>query len=497
MEYNSKNNPVEEGIDFQTIIQYAVRVLQKWWIIALAAIICAGAGFGVAKATYTPKYTCTMRFVVDNKGENTVTGGASASDINAGISLAKNYAIIMTETNSLMDLVAENSGYTVNNKPLTGEDVKEMISSNLVEDTSIISLSITSTDPNVSYAVAVSYANNYSQITEKAYQNTRAILIDEPVKPEKANSDSSAILYTLLGFVAGAGVVVLSICIAIFIKDTVKTADDITNKIGSKIIGTIIHIKKNTKKGEKQSLLITDKKTGFLFIESFKLIRTKIENVSKRKNYKTFVFTSHAENEGKTTTATNTALALAKSGKSVLLIDADLRKPSVYKELGISATNEAGLTGVIRGEKSLSDSIKYFEKFNLFLLVTSQPVAESAEILASDEMADIIEAVKNEFDYVIIDTPPAGLVADAAIIAQHADGCVMVVRNDYSSKRRIKKTIEDMESTSAEVIGCIYNNAESGSTSKLIKNKRSKKGYGYGYSYGYGYGYGVTHDSKK
>ena len=131
-----------------------------------------------------------------------------------------------------------------------------------------------------------------------------------------------------------------------------------------------------------------------MFIESFKLIRTKIENVAKRKNYKAFVFTSAAENEGKTTVSTNTALALAKNGKSVLLIDADLRKPSVYKALGISAANELGLTGVVRGERTLSDSIKYFEKFNLFLLVTSQPVAESTEILAADEMVEIIEAVK-------------------------------------------------------------------------------------------------------
>ena len=494
MEYNSKNTHVEESLDFENILQYAIRVLQKWWAVVLAAVICAGVGFGVAKATYTPTYTCTMRFVVDNKSETTVVGGQSVSDLNAAIALAKNYALIMTDTRSLMEIVAENSGYKVNNKALTGDDVKKMISCNLVEDTSIIALSVTSTNPDVSYAVAVSYANNYAQITEKAYGNTRAILIDEPVKPQKANSDRSTILYTLLGFVAGAGMVVLVICATVFIKDTVKTADDITNKIGSKILGTTLYIKLAGKKGEKQNLLITDKKTGFMFIESFKLIRTKIENISKRKNYKTFVFTSTAAHEGKTTTATNTALALAKSGKSVLLIDADLRKPSVYKELGISAANEAGLTGVIRGEKSLSDSIKYFEKFNLFLLVTSQPDAESAEVLASDEMADIIEAVKNEFDYVIIDTPPAGLVADAAILAQYADGCIMVVRNDFSSKRRIKKTIEDMESTSAEVIGCIYNCAESSTASKLIKNKRSKKGY---YGYGYGYGYSSTHDSKK
>ncbi|MBR5191280.1 MAG: hypothetical protein IKW34_04545, partial [Clostridia bacterium] len=174
MEYNSKMNQVEEGIDFQTITQYAVRIIQKWWVIVIAAVVCAGIGFGVAKLNYVPSYTCTMRFVIDNKGENTITSGQSASDISAGVNLAKNYQYIMTETNSLMDIVAQNSGYKVNGKDLSGGDVKRMVSSTLVEDTSIIAISITSSDPNVSYAVASSYINNFSTITEEAYPSTYA-----------------------------------------------------------------------------------------------------------------------------------------------------------------------------------------------------------------------------------------------------------------------------------------------------------------------------------
>ena len=491
MEYNTNNSQIEKGIDIATIMQYALRVIQKWWAVLLAAVICASAGFVVAKVTYVPQYTCTMRFVIDNKNENTVSGGQSASDINAGMQLARDYVVIMTETNSLMDAVAKNSGYEI-----TGEQVKRMLKGTLVEDTSIVALNVTTSDPEVSFAVATSYLNNYAQTTDKAHSNTRAIVIDEPVMPTKANADNSKLLYTLLGFVFGAGLVVGIICISIFIKDTVKLTDDITNKLNSKLVGSIIHIKKN----EKGSLLFTDKKTGFMFIEAFKTIRAKLENTAKRHNYKTFVFTSTAENEGKTTIATNTALALAKNGKSVLLIDADLRKPSVYKTLGVSATNEAGLAGVITGEKTLSESIKYFEKFNLFLLISSQAVSESAELLSADETEEILEAVKNEFDYVIIDTPPAGLVADATILAQHADATVMIVRNDRAPMRRIRKTMEDINGTGTDLLGVIYNDADSSSAVNLIKaGKKSKKGYGYGYgySYGYGYGYGEEYKNKK
>ena len=191
-------------------------------------------------------------------------------------------------------------------------------------------------------------------------------------------------------------------------------------------------------------------------------------------------------------------MALAKNGKSVLLIDADLRKPAVYAALGVSATNELGLAGIINGEKNLSESIKYFEKFNLFLLITNQAIADSAELLSSENMEDIIEAVKNEFDYVIIDTPPASVVADASIISQYADACVMVIRSDFVPSKRVKKTIDDIEVMGAEVIGCIFNDSESKATiDGLAKHKSHKGSRGYGYGYGYGYDYDDGKNEKR
>ena len=134
MEYNTNNSQMEKGIDIATIMQYAIRVLQKWWAILLAAVICASVGFVVATVNYVPKYTCEMRFVIDNKSENTITGGQSVSDINAGMQLARDYVVIMTESSTLMDMVAKGSGYEI-----TGDQVSKMLNGSLVEDTSIVS----------------------------------------------------------------------------------------------------------------------------------------------------------------------------------------------------------------------------------------------------------------------------------------------------------------------------------------------------------------------
>lgn len=483
--YNERSNE-ENGITISQIMQYVVRVVQKWWLVAICAVICASAGFVIAKVTYEPTYSTTARFAIDNKRENTSMQGQTSSDISAGILLAQNYKKIMVGSDKIMREVAKDCGYEI-----TGDEVKNMIRASLESNTSIIEITFTSNDPDLTYAIATSYVNNYSKVTENAYRSTSANLFDEPVRPEKRNADNKTILYTLLGFVLGAFAVVFSICASIFIKDTLKSADDVTSKLKTKLLGQVVRIKKNDK--TTKNLLISDKKTGFAFIESFKIIRAKIENISKRHGHKVFIFTSAYENEGKTTVTTNTALALAKSGKSVLLIDGDLRKPAIYKNLGVSATNELGLTGVINGERSLSDSIKYFEKFNLFLLITSQGVSDSAELLSSESMEEIISAVKNEFDYVIIDTSPAGVIADASIIAQYADACVMVARYDFAPSRRVKKTIDDIENTGTEVVGCVFNETEVITDDGLAKRGRRHRSYGYGHGYGYGYGYGHSY----
>lgn len=501
MDYNYKDQVNEEkGVTLAQVMQYVTRVLQKWWLIAICAVVCAAVGFAVAKVTYEPSYSTTIRFAIDNKRENTVSQGQTSSDINAGILLARNYKDIMSNSDTLMKLVAKGSGYDIK-----GSEVKRMIRASLGEERSIIEITVTTNDPDLTYAIATSYVNNYQAVTEKAYQSTRANIYDEPDRPERANADNSTMTYTFFGFILGAAIVILAICMSIFIKDTLKSADDVQGKINSKLLGQVARVKKTDKSMRK--LLISDRKMGFMFIESFTIIRAKLESISKRHGHKVFLFSSAYENEGKTTVAVNTALALAKNGRSVLLIDGDLRKPTVYTTLGVSATNELGLTGVIKGEKSLSESIKYFEKFNLFLLITSQAVTDSAELLSSESMEEIIEAVKNEFDYVVIDTPPAGVLADASIIAQYSDACVMVVRCDFAPSRRVKKTIEDIESTGTEVVGCVFNNSESNTADGLAKHKGRRRRYGYGgYGYGYGYGYGPEdskhgkrshHDSKK
>ncbi|HAQ64165.1 MAG TPA: hypothetical protein DCR23_06860, partial [Ruminococcaceae bacterium] len=482
MNYNSEpKKDYEEGLSLDTALMYAKKLMDKWFVILLSAILCAGVGFGVAVARYTEHYSSQIMFIASNRSSAITVAGQSSSDINASVSLAESFKYVFTTT-ELATKVANSCGYAnPDGSPITASQIKRYVSVQSIEETQIIYLTVTTTNPDVSYGIAQAYVDNYNEAIATAFPNTALTVIDPPLKAEAPNGDNTKLLYPMLGFVLGFFAACLCIIVAVVFKDTIKNSDEVTNKLGMKLLGVIGRVYRKNKKGEsKQGILITDKKSGFGFIESYKLIRTKIEHAASRQDYKAIIVTSTMENEGKTTSATNIALSLAQNGKSVLLIDADLRKPSVAKTLGFSASDDEGICGIVSGKKTLKESIKYSEKYQLFVLVSGVAVENSTEILSSPKMEEIVEAAKKEFDYVIIDTAPCGIIADASILAGYADTIVLVVKQDYASARRIKRAVDNFENSGTEIIGCIFNNSENGMSNSKI----------YGRKYGYGYGYG-------
>ncbi len=481
MERNSAINTEKEGISVEDLLFYCKKLLKNWWIIALSAILLAAVGLTAAVLTDVKYYSSQIMFVASNKDTSLVVSGQSSSDLNASVTLAESYRYVFTTT-ELSQKVASNCGWDV-----TAQDVKSFISVQPVEDTAIVYLTVKTTNPEVSYAIANTYMRFYEEAITAAFPSTRLTVIDPPLLPEKPNANNNKLVYTVLGFLAGAAIAALAIICTVAIRDTVKSSEDIKDKLNLKIIGNVSHVPSRGKKGEKNSILITDRRSGFAFIEAFKLIRTKLDHILLRKGQKAVVVTSTTENEGKTTTAINIALALAKNGKEVLLIDGDLRKPAVAKSLSINANEDTGILGIVNGSRDLADSIKYSEKYNLYLLLSGKSIPEPSEVLSTSKMEEIIQAAKKEFDYVVIDTAPCGVVADASILAGFSDAIVMVVRQDAAPTRRIKRAMENLDNSGTEIIGCIYNDAKGGFGTSTYR----KYGYGYG-----GYSYGESKSGK-
>ena len=203
------------------------------------------------------------------------------------------------------------------------------------------------------------------------------------------------------------------------------------------------------------------------YAEAFRTIKTNIKYSSADKHKKVLLVTSTEAGEGKSTISSNLALSLSQDNKKVIIIDGDLRKPSVHKQFGISGS--VGLTELLIGEKSIND-IKH--KVNPYLdAVTSGHIPPNpAELLASEEMEKLIEKLREEYDYVIIDTNPIGLVADAQILSSKVDGVILVARYEKTKKENLLSCKKMIDQVGGNTLGGVLNG---------IDEKRGKYYYYY------------------
>ena len=494
MAYEEKRT-AEEEIGLEFIFKLMRQLISKWWLILIFVVVFSVSGFAVAKLTYKESYTSTIIFNVSNK-DREIAGSAAqyvtASDAQASTYLANNFKVLLQTGNDFVTKIQETVKSTTGTE-LKKEEIRSMLGIEIGQDTTLITVSVNSDDKQTSYAVATAIQSIYLDIVKDAFPTANFTIADSATKAELA-SDSSALIYTAIGLILGAALAVVIILITDKIQNKLLSTDDIKNNFNIDILATVSDIKTKNK-NDRTRLLITDKNVGLPFIETFKLIRTKIENAHHKKGYSVFAITSSTESEGKTTCSSNIALSLAKSGKSVLLIDADLRKPAVCKTLGISLEGEKGIYDIVNGNKSFEESVKYIERYNLYLLVASAAVADPSETLASTGMAKIVETAKANFDYVIIDCPPAGVVADAAIVANYTDTMIFVAAEERAALRQIEYALSDIMTTKADILGCIYNRAGSG-TLRMSSSKAGGYFSGrYGSYYGSSYYYGSRNSS--
>ena len=496
MAYEEKRHQ-DEGLDLEPILKFIRIILAKWWLVMIFILAFSIAGFGIAHITYDESYTSSIIFNVSNKldaGED-FNKYNTASDMQASATIASNFKYIVENGVDFASRVADTVKAT-SGKDLSYEDIQRMLNVELVSDSTLVRISVKSGDKDLTYDVTTAIQSVYSAFAKDAFP-TANISVADSATASKLAADSSKLIYTAAGFLLGAALAVLIILIRARIQNKLLSTEDIKNKFNIDIIATVSDIKSKNKKGDRSRLLITDRNVGLPFIETFKLIRTKLENAKLKKGFSVFAITSSTESEGKTTCSSNIALSLAKSGKSVLLIDADLRKPAVCKTLGIAIEGEKGIYDIVHGNKTFEESVKYIEKYNLYLLVCSAAVADPSETLASDQMAKLVEQARKEFDYVIIDCPPAGVVADAAIVANYTDTIIFVTAEERVAIPQIEYALSDVMTTKADVMGCIYNRAGTGTLKVAAEKSGGYFSNRYGGYYGSSYYYGSRHHKRR
>lgn len=188
--------------------------------------------------------------------------------------------------------------------------------------------------------------------------------------------------------------------------------------------------------------------------EAIRTLRTNIQFADIDENLKKIVVSSSVPDEGKTTVAIELARSFAQNNFKVLLVDADLRNPSVSKSLDIA--NNMGLTNVLLNKKDSSYAImKDNEEENLDILLSGPVPPNPAEIISSKAMENLMETLEENYDYIIIDSPPVGIITDAAILSTMADGVLLVTRTKSTKKDQIKSAIDNIDSVGSKIIGVV------------------------------------------
>ena len=192
--------------------------------------------------------------------------------------------------------------------------------------------------------------------------------------------------------------------------------------------------------------------------ESYRTLRTNIMFSSLDKKVQTIMVTSSGPEEGKTTVASNLAVIMAQSGKKTIIIDCDLRKPRLHKVF--KASNLKGLSNYLIGEVTIADVVKQTPIENLQLLPSGVKPPNPAELLGSAKMKSFVESLKQYYDYIILDTPPVVIVTDAQLVAQYADGCLLVVAAGEVDRDAPIKAKELLVKVNAKILGVVLNKVD-------------------------------------
>ena len=282
-----------------------------------------------------------------------------------------------------------------------------------------------------------------------------ALNYPHPIKPKR-------MLIVLIGLILGIIFGLAYAFIREFLNDTIKNTEEI-EKLSTIPIYGVIPSNKN-------------KKTNNIFLEAFRSIRTNLQFLPQHEESRVITITSSVSGEGKTNTAAKLAEIISKSNKKVIVLDLDLRKASIHREFNVP--NNIGMSNYLTKQNTLEEVINRTSIENVDIISTGILPPNPSELILMDEMKETIELLKKTYDYIIIDTPPVGLVTDALILMNYADITFFIVRANYTRKEFIKNLDRLSKEHSHNHIGMILNGVEIG----------EKYGYGYGVSYGYGYG---------
>ena len=439
------------------------------------------------KTIYTPTYTSEAILVVRAK--------VGSSGIYSNLASSSEMATIFTnvfQQNSMKKLAAENLGMDSFDGTLTAS---------VTGTTNLMNISVNSKNPELSFRLLSSVIEVYPNISDTVFSDAVIDVILNPNMPT-APSNSPLISYRKqITFIAMLFATALIILFSLM-RETVKEEKGFTDKIDAELIGIVSHEKDHLSRKEKfekkkRALLINNAYSSLKFTEDYQKLATKLEYMQKRKNKKVFAVTSVAENEGKSTVAANIAIALSNRGYKVALVDLDIRKPSMYKIFDFTQEVKSDFYDTL-SNKTFLDKLTFhrYKKSNLIIAFNKKSYDTSYDFFGIQILKKYISVLRQKVDFVIIDTPPTSVTADAVSTASVADKTLLVVRTDTVAIQDINEAILAIRDAGGKLAGCILNDVYKPFTLFGQMGTDETGYYGAFYKSNYGSGYKPSSNSE-
>lgn len=427
------------------LAEYANVLRRRWAVIVCTALVGALAAFGWAWST-PPSYTATAKVYVSlNTGEST-------SDLLQGSTYVKNliesYAAL-TDMPVVLDPVAEDLG-----PGITGRDLAGAVSADSPLNTSIIEIKVDDGDPERAAVIANSVAEQLSltvvDLSPATPTGEQAIAVTT-VSTAEVPRYPSAPRTRLLVAAGGAGGLAISVALVLLwaVVDTrIRSSQDLeVVSEGTALLGSIPVVKRKAARVPATHEPLSTR------AEAYRRVQTNLSFVDATTPARVIVVTSSVPGEGKSTTAINLASTFAESGSRVLLIDSDMRRPSIATVLGLE--DAAGLTTALVGRSAMTDLVQRYGPGPLDVLPLGPIPPNPHQLIASNATRDLIAAARAAYDVVIIDAPPLLPVSDAAVLSTMADGVVVVVGARRVRRQQLTQAMRSLAGVEARVLGFI------------------------------------------
>lgn len=425
-----------------------LRILRRDWKVIIAASLFGVLIGGAASVFATPTYTAETQLFV------AIQSSGSVQELQQGntFSQARVQSYVKTvDSPVVLQPVIDSLG--LDN---TAEELAKHVSAGTDLNTVLINISVVDSSPVQAAAVAQAVADSLIKAVdtlERPRSGGNSPVSLSIIKPATAPSTPSApntrmnlVLGLLVGLIIGVVIAVLRSTL----DSKIRGEADLRQVTDVPLLGGISFDQDATRKP-----LLTQASSQSPRAESFRQLRTNLQFTNVSGRAKTVLVTSSVPGEGKSTTATNLAIALAQAGKTICLVDADLRRPMVNEYLGLDRS--AGLTTALVGAADVNDLLLPWGDDSLYVLTSGQIPPNPSELLGSAEMGALLKSLELAFDFVVIDAPPLLPVTDAAVLSQHVGGVVVVVGSQKLKQQDLQKSLNALELVGSNVLGVVLN----------------------------------------